>query len=101
MKTKNMKKGVLFVALFMVSTITFGQEAGKWTLKECMDYALENNLSVKRSLLGVESSEILVRQTTWSMAPSLNLGASYGSSWGRTIDPTTNIFVTELMNSWY
>lgn len=90
-----MKKGVLFVALFIVSTFSFGQETGKWTLRECIDYAVENNLSVQRSLLGVASSEILKKQTTWSMAPSFNLGGSYGSSWGRSIDPTTNIFVTE------
>jgi len=90
-----MKKGVLFVALFMVSTITFGQETGKWTLGECIDYALENNLAVQRSLLGVASSEILKKQTMWSMAPSFNMGASFGSSWGRSVDPTTNRFVTE------
>jgi len=94
-----MKKGVLFVALFIASTVLFGQQSVKWTLRECIDYALENNLSVQRSLLGVESSEILNKQTMWSMAPSLNLGASYGSSWGRTIDPTTNRFVTDRFDN--
>jgi len=94
-----MKKGVLFVALFIASTVLFGQQSVKWTLRECIDYALENNLSVQRSLLGVESSEILRKQTKWSMAPSLNLGANYGSSWGRSIDPTTNIFVTERFDN--
>lgn len=63
-----------------------------WTLKELIDYAIANNLSVKRGTYGVKSSEITLLQSKMAMAPSLNANGNYGISWGRTIDPTTNNF---------
>ncbi len=86
----------LLVAL-LFSGAAFGQESTVkvWTLEECVNYALENNLTVQRTLFGIESNEINVRQSKWSMAPTLNFGGSYNNSWGRTIDPTTNLFTTE------
>ena len=91
-----MKKYVLLliISITIVST-SWAQNVEKWTLQECIDYALENNLNVQRSLLGLESAEITKNQAFWSMAPSVNFGGSYGSSWGRTIDPTSNLFSTE------
>jgi outer membrane protein len=91
-----MRKGVLLLIL-LITSISFGraQDSNLWTLQECIEYALKNNLAVQRSLLGVEFSEIGRSQSKWSMLPTLNAGMSYGSSWGRTIDPTTNIFRTE------
>lgn len=95
-----MRKGVLLLILLIASiSISQGQDSRIWTLQECIEYALENNLSVQRSLLGVEFSEIGRSQSKWSMVPSLNAGMSYGSSWGRTIDPTTNRFVTDRFDN--
>lgn len=71
----------------------------KWTLKECIDYALSNNLAVQRSAYNVENSEVDYLQSRLSLLPSINGGASYGSSWGRGLDPVTNSFVTRQINS--
>jgi len=92
-----MKKGLIIVLTAFISFYCCGQESGgikKWGLLDCIDYALENNLNVQRSLYTVESNEIGIRQAKWSMAPTLNTGGSYNSNWGRTIDPTTNLFTT-------
>lgn len=87
---------ILLMVLLFMTGLSFGQDQVKvWTLEECVDYALENNLTVKRTLFGIESSEINVKQTKWSMAPTLNFGGNYNNSWGRSIDPTTNLFTTE------
>ena len=49
----------LLVAL-LFSGAAFGQESTVkiWTLEECVNYALENNLTVQRTLFGIESNEI-------------------------------------------
>jgi outer membrane protein len=65
-----------------------------WTLKECVDYALANNLQVKRSELSLELSSIDKRQAKMAMLPSLNAFGSYGLNWGRGINPVTNQFVS-------
>jgi outer membrane protein len=71
----------------------------KWTLKQCIDYALSNNLSVQRSAYNVESSEVDLRQAQFSRIPTLTGSASYGYSWGRGLDPVSNAFVTQEIKS--
>lgn len=85
---------IRFVILLMaLAHVSLGQEAKKvWTLKELIDHAVANNLSVKRSTYGVQNSQINLLQSKMTMLPSLNANGNYGISWGRTIDPTTNIF---------
>lgn len=71
----------------------------KWSLKQCVDYALANNLAVQRSAYNVESSEVDLRQSKYSRLPTLNGNASYGYSWGRGLDPVSNQFVSQEIKS--
>lgn len=66
-----------------------------WSLKQCIEYALGNSLVVKRSTYNAETSEVDLRQAQFSRLPSLSASGSYGFSWGRGIDPTSNDFVTD------
>lgn len=90
-----------FVFLFcLLTTAALAQDSVKvWTLRECVDYALANNLTVERSVYNVESSEIDHGQARWAMAPSLNASGSYGYNWGRSINPVTNLFTTREITS--
>lgn len=93
-----MKRLVFFLCL--VAGASFGQQAKKtWTLRELVDYAVSSNLSVKRSNYGVRTGEINYLQSKMAMLPSLNANGNYGFNWGRNIDPTTNLFVEQRINS--
>jgi len=95
-----MMKKLLLVSVCLLVTLTgFTQEKKIWTLRELIDYAITNNLSVKRSTYGVESSEINALQSKMTMLPTLNANGNYGLNWGRTIDPTTNIFTENKVKS--
>jgi outer membrane protein len=95
---------LLTVFLLSFALIALGQQvdsaSGKdvWTLRECVDYALANNLQVKRSELTLELSSIDKRQTKLSMFPSANAQVSSGYNWGRGIDPVTNQFISSQRN---
>src|SRR5687768_11988122 len=97
-------KALLTVFLFSSWVTAFSQQADTtagnaiWTLRECVDYALANNLQVKRSELDVELSNIDKRQSRLAMLPSANAQGSYGYNWGRGIDPVTNQFVSSQRN---
>lgn len=67
-------------------------------LQECVNIALENNLSIQRSVLQRESARVNMDQSRASQLPSVNLGGSYGYNWGRSIDPTSNQFITQQIN---
>lgn len=89
-----MMKRILAISLLFVSQVSFSQEATTkvWTLRELIDQAIANNLTVKRSTYGVETSQVNLLQSKMTMLPTLNANGNYGLNWGRTIDPTTNIF---------
>lgn len=94
-----MKKLLLCCIFITTAWAAHAQEKKVWTLQECVDYALQNNLTVKTNLLNAETSKVNLDQSKFQMLPTLNGGASYGYNWGRNIDPTTNQFVTERINS--
>lgn len=71
-----------------------------WTLQECVDYALANNLQVKRSELSLELSSIDKRQAKLALLPYANAFISYGYNWGRGIDPVTNQFISSQRNGY-
>ncbi len=94
-----MRKGILVSAFLFLSFLGMAQEKKIWTLKECIDLALQNNLNIRRSLLNVETSEVNLNQSKLVMLPTLNGGGQFGYNWGRSVDPTTNLFTTQRINS--
>lgn len=66
----------------------------KWTLQNCIQYAMDNNLQVAASELNERLARLLLQQNRNNRLPSLNGDASLGESYGRSIDPTSNQFVT-------
>jgi outer membrane protein len=88
---------LLFV--FFLS-LGFSQESKKvYTLKECIEIALQNNLTVKRSALGLKGADINLDQSRYTMLPTFNLSASGRLNFGRSPDPTTNQFLEQQINN--
>jgi len=95
-----MMKKIILMSICLISVNAgFSQEKKIWTLRELIDYAISNNLTVKRSTYGVESGEINALQSKMAMLPTLNANGNYGWNWGRTIDPTTNNFTENKVKS--
>ncbi len=79
------------VCILLSIGVTLTAQNKKWTLQECVVYAIENNISVKQSELDIENSDILKSDAIGNFLPSLN--GSAGNSWntGLTQDVTTGI----------
>ncbi len=63
-----------------------------WTLQRCVQYAVDHNLTVQQSVLNERLSRLLLRQSKLSRLPNGNLNGTFGKSFGRSINPTTNQF---------
>jgi len=63
-----------------------------WTLEDCIQYAMENNIQIKQSVLTTEYNENLLKQSKLGQIPSLNADGRYSYSWGRALDQTTYQF---------
>lgn len=75
------------------------QNKKEWTLRECVDYAVSHNLTIQRSTYNVQNSEIAKLQSKMAMLPTVSGTANYGFNWGRTIDPSSNLFVEQRVKS--
>ena len=84
-----MKKTAVFLLSF-VSFVAFSQK--KWSLQECVNYAVENNLQVIQNTLNTKtqdnSLQIAKRQYLPSVSGNINNNASFGQ--GRDVFGTTN-----------
>ena len=67
----------------------------KWSLENCINYALNNNIQIKQQELNTEIQNNQVKQSKIGLAPSLNGSLSRNFSYGRTVDPYTNNFTEE------
>ena len=89
-----------FTLLFLCTTHAQVPVAAKsWTLEECIDYALKNNISVKQSELSTELSKVNLQQSKANLLPNLNGNASHSYNFGRTVDRFTNEFATQQVLS--
>ena len=89
-----------FFIVYLVPLISYTQNNSvlKLDLQQCIEIALENNLQLKRSLLNYEIQKVGHIQSKLQQTPSLNLFSNYGNNWGRSVDPTTNTFLSTTSN---
>lgn len=83
MKTK-------IVVLITLLSIYSGYSQKKWTLKECVDYALEHNITINTNKLNVEVAEKDVKSNKGNFLPTLNASTSGSLNFGSTFDPVSN-----------
>jgi outer membrane protein len=86
-------RNILLPAILLLTTTTTAQQ--KWDLKQCVEYALANNISIKQSEVQEQLAGIQVKQNKLSQYPSLNFSGGTSYSSGRNQDPTTFSLITE------
>ena len=84
---------ISILAMLAAGTICAQTSSKVWTLDECIGYAIEHNIEIKRQELGVDDSETGLSESRWNYAPSLSAGTSYSISSGRVLDQTTYEFI--------
>lgn len=90
-------KRILFISLMIVGVAISAQAQNNniWSLQRCIDYALENNLRLKQSGLNLEISRLDLENSRSARYPNLNFGTNYNFNFGRTVDVSTNEFISE------
>jgi outer membrane protein len=75
-------KNSLIIAFFLVSITCFSQK--KWTLQECVKYAIENNITIKKAenTLLINNQDIIAAKG--SFLPSVSGSASHSISLGQS-----------------
>ena len=71
----------------------------RWTLSECIDYAVEHNIEVKQSRNQVLSLKIQKNSLQNSFLPDLNAGASQNFTYGRSLNQNNTYENSNIKNS--
>ena len=96
-----MRYSIIALLLFTLCQGVFAQ-AKLWTLEECINYAIDNNITLQRQKLQSENARINLLKSKLDVLPSLNMGSDASVQFGRSIDPRSNLitFSQNLRNGY-
>ena len=92
---------ICFAVALGVASVAYGQEV--MTLKECMQYAVENSAKMKLQQMDVDDARVARRDAILRVfTPEVSAGTYAYSNFGRSVDPETNTYVsTTSFNNGY
>ena len=94
-------KHLLAVSILAVSMTAMAQtgKGGTWTLGDCLDYAIKNNISLQKQQLNRLSAVEDVKQSQKALLPTLSANTSQMVGWRPWInDQTTTVANGTLTN---
>lgn len=90
-----MARGIFIILLLLsFSELPVGAQK-KWTLEECIEYALNNNIGLQRQSLQSEIDRTNLTKSRIDVLPDLNFESDLKVGFGRSIDPVTNLITFE------
>ncbi len=95
-KVGKMKSIRLLIITALIIAFSSASNAQKvWTLEDCINYAIENNITVKRQELTAESAERNYFQSKMELIPNVNANGSHFYNSGKAINYETYSYVNE------
>jgi len=64
----------------------------KWDLRRCVEYAVNNNISIKQADIDSRTTKLTYEQSKWNQFGTANINTPIGLNFGRSVDRTTNIY---------
>ncbi len=85
-----MIKKILFATVLLLTGSAAAQE--KWSLQQCIDYAVEHNIAIRQQALSVESAEVELNTARNSRLPGLSANAGQNFNFGRSPNMATGVY---------
>lgn len=89
MKQTFISKITLTIVLFL--GLLSQAQSKKWTLEECVDYAIKNNISIKQSELDAKSAAVEKSAAIGNFLPNFNINGSHSWNIGLNQNITTGL----------
>lgn len=88
-----MKKILTLIGFATLLLQSYGQRpSDNWDLRHCIEHALQFNISIQQADVQARIAALQAKQATYNLYPSLTSNSSSGVRFGRSIDPTTNLY---------
>lgn len=73
--------GILLLALTLcLSQVSRAQNTEGWTLRQCIDYALQHNIQIRTQEVSLETADASLEQAKAQQYPTLNFSSSFGTN---------------------
>lgn len=99
-KLKNMKKNRIIFTLLALS-VSVASMAQTWTLDQCVQYALDNNLQIRQAQQQAQSSEVDQQQAVAALFPSLSFSTQQGWGFQKVETQSYTSFDAQIKNPTY
>ena len=86
-----------YITLLLLGTYISAQKV--WSLQDCLNYAVANNITVKKAALTKTTDQLNYEQAKNNKLPTVYGSASMGLTNGSSIDPITSSFVNQTILS--
>ncbi|WP_300698126.1 TolC family protein [Bacteroides sp.] len=93
---------LVFIVGMVIMLASFGSilaQDRKWTLQECVEYAVQHNVEVKQSRNQIRSLKVERNTLKNSFLPDLNAGASQKFAFGRSLNQDNTYEDSNIQNS--
>lgn len=87
------------ILLCLLLSALFVQAQKVWTLQQCVDYALDNNIELKQQELNVSYQKNELEQRKYDRLPNLNAQMSQNFGFGRSLDNNNDYVSTSSSNT--
>ncbi|MEL7267947.1 MAG: TolC family protein [Bacteroidota bacterium] len=84
-----MKRTLTIIALCLFTIYGSHAQLKKWTLQECVEYAVENNLSIAQFELDLENAKVDEKDAFGALLPDLNGDGRITENRGLSFNPTS------------
>ncbi len=88
-----------YICIMLICATSFAQTNETWTLTKCLDYAKENNITIKQLDLSIQSSKAQTTQSWADLAPTANGSASHNWNYGLSFDNSSGILQNQQYQS--
>ena len=100
MLPNNMRKMIIRYLLLLLFCITLKKvnaqtTSDTWDLRRCVDYAMTHNISVLQADVQARQAALQTRLAKGGQIPNIGFNTQAGFQFGRSIDPTTNIYTNQ------
>ena len=90
-----MKQAILTLSVSIFLTLlSHASFAQQMTLLECMEYALENSLTIQQNENSLSNAQLEYKAAIAEFFPTMSASTSASLSFGRAIDPANNAYTT-------
>lgn len=95
-----MRQRVVYFAMSLAAaTAIYAQDTQKWTLDDCISYALEQNIQLQQNKISLEESSVDVKSAKAALFPSLSFSSGHNVTNRPYQEQSNTVSGTEIITS--